>query len=455
MIRRIIAIAELCIRTAIRSRMIIAISGLLLAAVIIIPLSVHGDGTPEGETTILLRYTLGTSAVIQAIGTLWASCASIPVEITGGQLGLMLTKPLSPLETWIGKWIGIIAMNGAVLIVVFAFVIGLLHLRLTQMNLPESTLEGLRNSILGCRQRNLPDLPSPEKTAIIWYDTLKAQGRIPDDADKNEILSSLSKRAAENYIPISANRNHSWGFSLKSAPANRKAWIRIRYAAAGGAVTPVTLKIEILDEHNTVTAHKTIHRSSGMEATALFEPESISTSTPTIRITHIANGSDVGILISERKGVELLIPDGSFTSNLARALLITLAAMMVLSAIGLTTGAMFSLPVAILSATTLMLITLSGQFYLENRDNRDHAAETDTLPLLMTKAASAILSTAGHISSPIINAAPYSSLSRGIRIPWRSVVNAVLPLGLGSALLLAPLSAVILRRREIDRGMRR
>ena len=475
------AIANLCMRSAVRSRTMAGMTGLLLASIIILPLSVHGDGTAQGETTVILTYTLGASAIIQAIGTLWASCAGIPIEISEGQMQLMLTKPLSGLEMWLGKWIGVVVLNCILLTIVFSVVTGLLHFKLARMELSPEEREEIRATVLNCRQRNDPSVPPVRDKARAYYEKMfkpgsiptdltseiladaltpqaqrqyehmVIQGKIPPNAKAGDLIAAFTRKAAENHVSIQPGGSYVWDFKLPAKSKDEGFWVNFHYSAAGGAVTPVDLVCDIIEE-GTITARKEVQRKSGMEATLYFEPGSISTSSPSVRIAHIGGNDSGGVLISERNGVSILTPSGSFPGNLLRALLITLAAMMALSAFGLTAGAMFSLPVAVLSATTILLVALSGNYYSSNPADYSLSEEAGTTPSVIQTISVKMLSTAGTVTSPVLNSAPYSSLAQGIRIPFIATLKALLLLGLGAPLILAPFSAFILRLRELARG---
>ena len=67
---RILAIAGIAVRNAVRSRIVVILLAALLLAVVGIPLTIKGDGTVEGHIQILLRYSLGAATLLLSIATL-------------------------------------------------------------------------------------------------------------------------------------------------------------------------------------------------------------------------------------------------------------------------------------------------------------------------------------------------------------------------------------------------
>ncbi len=101
--KRIFAITTIAIRSAVRSRVVLAVSTLILLILIGLPLTVEGDGTISGQANITLRYTLTAVSFLLGLVTVWLGCASISVDIQQRQIHLLSTKPVRAIELWTGK----------------------------------------------------------------------------------------------------------------------------------------------------------------------------------------------------------------------------------------------------------------------------------------------------------------------------------------------------------------
>jgi len=77
----IIAIAGLTWKAALRFKLFLVIAGLLVAAVVGLPLLIQDDGTARGFTQIILTYTLSAITALLGISTLWLACGTLARDI--------------------------------------------------------------------------------------------------------------------------------------------------------------------------------------------------------------------------------------------------------------------------------------------------------------------------------------------------------------------------------------
>src|ERR1017187_8853182 len=145
----LIAIAWLTWKAAFRFRLFLVIAVLLLAAVLGLPLLIKDDGTARGFTQILLTYTLSAITGLLGLSTLWLACGSLGRGLEEGQVEVVATKPIARWQIWLGKWLGIISLNAALLAISGACVYGLLQYRATK--LPEAEQKILREQVLIAR----------------------------------------------------------------------------------------------------------------------------------------------------------------------------------------------------------------------------------------------------------------------------------------------------------------
>src|SRR5882757_7451106 len=129
--QKIFAITWLTWKAAFRFRLFLVIAVLLLVAVIGLPLLIEDDGTARGFTQILLTYTLTTITALLGLSTLWLACGTLARDIEECQMQVVAVKPIARWQIWLGKWLGIISLNAALLALSGASVYGLLLWRAT------------------------------------------------------------------------------------------------------------------------------------------------------------------------------------------------------------------------------------------------------------------------------------------------------------------------------------
>src|ERR1035441_3397351 len=148
--QRLLAIAWLTWKAAFRFRLFLVIAVLLIAAVVGLPLIIKDDGTARGFTQILLTYTLSAITGLLGLSTLWLSCGTLARDIEECQIQVVATKPIARWQIWLGKWLGIVTLNAALLAISGACVYGLLQFRAGKLppEGPRVLREGARGA--GC-----------------------------------------------------------------------------------------------------------------------------------------------------------------------------------------------------------------------------------------------------------------------------------------------------------------
>src|SRR5688572_3503292 len=158
--QRCLAIAFLTWKAAFRFRLFWVLAALLLLSVVLLPLLIKDDGTARGFTQILLTYTLSVITGLLGLATLWLACGTLAKDIEECQLQVVAVKPIARWQIWLGKWLGLVALNLALLAVAGASVYGLLHYRASR--LPAREQQVLRREILVARGSLKPPAPNLE-----------------------------------------------------------------------------------------------------------------------------------------------------------------------------------------------------------------------------------------------------------------------------------------------------
>src|SRR5437588_2144698 len=153
--QKLLAIAWLTWKAAFRFLLFLVIAVLLLAAVVGLPLLIKDDGTARGFTQILLTYTLSTITALLGLSTLWLACGTLARDIEECQMQVVAVKPIARWQIWLGKWIGLMSLNAALLALSGASVFALLQWRATR--LPADQQEVLRREVLVSRGSARPE----------------------------------------------------------------------------------------------------------------------------------------------------------------------------------------------------------------------------------------------------------------------------------------------------------
>src|SRR5690349_21242686 len=144
--QQIAAVIGLTWKAALRFRLFIVITVLLLGAVVLLPVLIKDDGTARGFTQILLTYTLSAITALLGVSTLWLACGTLARDIEDCQMQVVAVKPIARWQIWLGKWLGIVSLNAVLLAISGASVYALLQWR--SGKLPADQQATLRNEVL-------------------------------------------------------------------------------------------------------------------------------------------------------------------------------------------------------------------------------------------------------------------------------------------------------------------
>src|SRR4051812_5497775 len=211
---RLFAIARLTWKAAFRFRLFWVMAALLLVSVVALPLLLKDDGSARGFTQILLTYTLSVITVLLGFSTLWLACGTLARDIEEAQMQLVAVKPIARWEIWLGKWLGLFALNAALLAVAGAGVYTLIQFRARR--LPEAQQKVLRNEIFVARGSLKPPAPNiEENTEALFQETVKKNNVPPEDYEK--LRAQLRERvtAYEQIVPPGYRRQWTVNFGLR------------------------------------------------------------------------------------------------------------------------------------------------------------------------------------------------------------------------------------------------
>src|ERR1700690_4125985 len=232
--QRLLAIAWLTWKAAFRFRLFLVIAVLLLASVVGLPLLITDDGTAQGFTQILLTYTLSTITALLGLSTLWLACGTLARDIEECQMQVVAVKPIARWQIWLGKWLGLVSLNAALLAVSAACLYGLLQFRATR--LPADQQKILHEEVLVARasaREKDPEQDIEENTDRALQERLK-QSPV-SHADLAEVRTQIYNQVKADYQVVPPGYTRKWEIDLGLAKhflRDRPLHLRIKFNAA-------------------------------------------------------------------------------------------------------------------------------------------------------------------------------------------------------------------------------
>src|SRR5258706_2576435 len=357
--QRIFAIAKLTWKAAFRFKLFWVMAALLLICVVGLPILLKDDGTARGFTQILLTYTLSIITALLGFSTLRLACGTLARDNEEAQMQVVAVKPIARWQIWLGKWLGLVALNAALLALAGSGVFALLKWRAGRLEPREQQV--LRNEIFvagGSLKEDKPDIEGA--TDRVFQEALK-NNTVP--AQEQEKLRSQIREqvvARQQIVPPGFMRR--WTIDLgfrKNSLRDEPLFLRVKFSAAHTNVTGTYLGqwqigppgTEQVKSYPMKFAADTFHEFA-IPANRFDQNGKLT--------IEFVNSDAVALLFPLDEGLEVLYREGGFGLNFARGLAIILCWLSLLSAMGLAAASFLSFPVAAFSSGTLMVIGLSS-----------------------------------------------------------------------------------------------
>ena len=357
----LLAIAWLTWKAALRFRLFLVVAVLLLGAVVGLPLLIKDDGTARGFTQIVLTYTLGTITALLGLSTLWLACGTLARDIEDCTLQVVAIKPIARWQIWLGKWLGIVSLNAALLALSSASVYGLMMWRATRLPAAEQRI--LRDEVLVARDSAKPSTFDKEIQAET---DRRLRDRLQKNPDLKADIGAARKQILEmvkaEYQVVPPGYVHQWQVDLGSAKGLRPGQplnVRLKFNSAdqtpsgtfsGLLRVGVPRKTQLWQKEVISLAPETFHE---------FEVPAYCDDKGTLTVGFV-NVNNIALLFPMEDGLEVLYRQGGFGLNFIRGIGIIFCWMALMAALGLASASFLSFPVAAFLSLSLLFLALTS-----------------------------------------------------------------------------------------------
>lgn len=391
---------------------------LLVAAVAYVALLPHlvtGDGTAEGLRELVVRYSLGGVFAVTAVSLLSSATASIAAERAAKRLQLTAVRPVSAVAIAFAKYL---AHAVTALCVMAAAGIAL------AFTVPDGG---------SCNHVHTPLLESVTSAAEREYARYMADTNTPDvirQAEKSDIIRLLSRHVIDSYTAIATN-----GVQELSFPGAARAddvSVRLRFASTFGMRQDVCGEIHF-GGHSAVVSNQT--------KTALTLRLAPHGGTAPKGVLRFVNRGESDVLLRLRRDIEVLVAADSFYANLVRACLVLSALVSLLCAFGLFLGAGLSRPVALFTASVVLITALLSPAVAGAYPDSIDASKSDRIGLSVSRAVEKLTGPVGSVDA-------LAKLSVGDCVEYRDVAVSLLVDFLAYPLLFCVLAGFFITRKH-------
>ena len=450
----LLAIARLTWKSAFRYRLFWVLLVALIAAIVGLPVLVKDDGTARGFIQILLTYTLGMILFLMGLSTLWLSCGTLARDVEECQVQMLVVKPVGRWQIWLGKWLGILALNLVLLAASGIAIHFLIQWRAGHLMPGQKAI--LRDEILVSRAAYKP-VPLPLDDEV--NRRVKANPAIGALAPAEQ-AEARYKIAQQVYIAaqiVPPNAVRTWAFDLglgaKLLRTNETISVRVKFYPASTNETGLYRGIWFFSEPGSTVRNDYPPISLASAAPQEFLVSSQLLDSQGRLLVHYQNMEDITLIFPLEDGIEILYRDGGFGLNFARGLGIILAWLSLLSAIGLAAASVSSFPVAtFFSISVLIVVFCSGTLSESVQDQDVLGGKQDEFQTVRPLANAILLPMFKAILAliQVVNvASPVESLSNGRSITWSVLGAAWLQVVVAFGGVVAAIGIWLFSRREL------
>jgi hypothetical protein len=454
--QRILAISWLTWKAALRFKLFLVIAVLLILAVVGLPLVIKDDGTAQGFTQIILTYTLSAITALLGLSTLWLSCGTLARDIEECQIQVVATKPIARWQIWIGKWLGIISLNAALLAISGACVFGLLQYRATK--LPAAEQKILREQVLvarGSAKEKSYDAEIDAEAARVLQERLKSSP--VTTADLPEVQKQIREQVKAAYQVVQPGYSRPWQIDLgfaKNYLHDQPLQLRVKFNSAQKSPSGTFLALWQVGAAGTTNFWQTeTPMSLAPDTVHEFQiPPNLFDDQGVLTIVFV-NPNNTALLFPLEDGMEVLYPEGGFALNFARGLGIIFCWMALLAALGLAAASFLSFPVATFFSLAMLVVVLSGGTLAETVESGSVGVGDEEKGIAGHSVADVVLIPAFKGMLAVINLvqnfSPIDSLSSGRSIPWGELGAAFAQIVLLLGGIIAVIGIFLFNRREL------
>lgn len=466
--RAFASIVKLTFRHAVRSHIFQLLFGVLLLCVALIPTTVINSSAADFLRSSIF-YSLWIVSAVLGLSTIWLGCYIMTCDIDSYQLHMVVSKPVSRVTIWCGKWFGVCLVNLLLLVLASAAVYFIILYRFDKLEFQPGEKERMRSEVLVGRRAFKAD--RPDYSAAInqlvreKIRVLTSQGKNVDTAMQDKLIKDAQLAVVSSDSEVKAGTIKSWRFS--NIPANTGKPIYLRYrpyinkvASEDQRQTRLLWSLGIPRERKAAPDAPLAARQTKSYDIYLFplaeNPDQVMTGVfhekelrPEWKVVSsdghvfmtVANFDNYKgtLFFQPADGPKLLVPATSFAGNYSRAILIIALELMLLGALSCAFAGILSMPVAIFMTASYLLF---GAFsvYMVNLDYVGSAADRfgQLVGRILLK-----------VVIPLQNFDVSSIVSDGVLIEWSWIASLVFNMIVLRALPLVLLGIILYRKREL------
>lgn len=384
------AVARKMIVEALNRRTVLVLLVFFLVLMPSLPFILKTEGSLKSQVQITFMYALTLAEVLLSLVAIFVATASICREIEEKQVHVTDTKPLPRWQFLAGKLLGIVVMCSALLFVMAAGAYGLVAYMTSNpdySNLSEREIQKkkqerrkLANEVLVSRTSVRAPVPDVEQQVKKDMKRLEEEGRISEMGGRSEARRKVREQLQQRSLAVPPMARKRWvirGLTPPKEPEQEYIYARFKLMAPGASQGDLVQgrwtgyleqgQREVQGSEEPQRVFVPMFRVTRRWKPGSFQemrlPAQLITSDGTLHLsyTNMERGRTVIFPLEHR--VEVLQQVGTFIGNYYRSLVVIMFHIVLLAALGLMAGSLFSFPVASLLVVFIFGLGVAGPWF--------------------------------------------------------------------------------------------
>ncbi len=428
-----------------------------------IPLFIADTDALDFIRVALLYSTTGIHLFLGCC-SVWLGCSAVDSDMESGQLTLVAVKPVSRLTVFAAKYTAVVAVNLLLLAAAEGLVFGLIQWRFNRGNFSAEEKMRIRNEVMVGRRVYTPKRLDYAKIAdgIVRRRLAESKetGRNVDLTDVIQMRRSAEEEAMAADSEMRYGFRKEWRFD--ALPTDRTEALTLRYRLYLNRISGENQRstrllwlagmprADVPGQGAADFVYQPLTEAPEQLQSGVFTERSIPAQAiapdGTLRLDAVNfDEENAPLFIQAADGPKILIPVCSFAGNFLRMTLVGAISILILAALGCSFAAFFSLPTAIfLSAAYLLIGAVSALW-----------AEQDYFSGFFDEFGYHLAKTMLFFVVPLRDFDVTDLVADGELVEYATAVKLFLYSGIGRTLPLFLLGALVYRRRELAKAVRR
>lgn len=354
---------------------------LLLVLLPVLGFTATGDGTLKGRLQTFVSYGLSLTSLLLSLLTIVISVYAITSDIERRQIYTVVTKPIRRYQLIMGKVLGVLVLDVALLVVFAGIIYAVTFLMPRFLDASEQELQEARNEFYTARASLVPPEIDVRQEVEELYRQLVKNDQIkiiyPTLTDK-DIMKELTNLKRLEKRAVAVGQGIIWEFeNVRPLDPNQSLFVRFKYDVS---VTPPDEQVygdwrigDLRQIRDGTPINTPIGRSARKDPVRKFREIEV----PAVVVAkdgYLAVGyfnpprNETVVIFPPEDGLEVLYKADTFAGNFIRAALLILSRLVFLACLGALAASFLSFPVAILFCLVIFVTGTASGFVIESFD---------------------------------------------------------------------------------------